>query len=294
MGTGGQVCCVLGGDQREIVVVHEWLARGWLVYICGLPPIIRGGAKAIHIKREQIVDILPRVSICLLPVLGLKATGCLHHLPDMQPIPWCNDWLSVLPSGANVFIGSATGSMRSLATANGVALHELLLRDDFSIYNAIPTAEGAIASALQRARRTLHGSSALVLGFGRCGSVLAEKLQAMRARVTVAARNATQRAHAKSIGCDAIHTNQIANHICRFDFVFNTVPAKLLDAETLIRCRPDVVITDIASLPGGVDRAKAEELGLSVALELGLPGRVAPESAGWAIIDTVDTVLTEE
>ncbi len=51
---------------------------------------------------------------------------------------------------------------------------------------------------------------------------------------------------------------------------------------------------DLASKPGGVDFGAAEDLGIQTIWALGLPGKVAPESAGAAILDTVFQILTEQ
>ena len=53
------------------------------------------------------------------------------------------------------------------------------------------------------------------------------------------------------------------------------------------------LIIDLASLPGGIDFAAAEELGLHAEHALALPGRCAPQTAGALIAQTVLTILEE-
>lgn len=48
----------------------------------------------------------------------------------------------------------------------------------------------------------------------------------------------------------------------------------------LERVSKDAVIIDIASIPGGTDFEYAELLGIKAQLAPGLPGMVAPKSAG--------------
>ncbi|HAH95888.1 MAG TPA: dipicolinic acid synthetase subunit A, partial [Firmicutes bacterium] len=48
----------------------------------------------------------------------------------------------------------------------------------------------------------------------------------------------------------------------------------------LVRTDPGVLIIDISSAPGGVDFLAAGRLGRKALLAPGLPGKVAPETAG--------------
>ena len=59
------------------------------------------------------------------------------------------------------------------------------------------------------------------------------------------------------------------------------------------RIRKDCLVIDLASKPGGVDFKAASELGVKVVWALGLPGKVAPISAGRIIADTVMNILSE-
>ena len=50
---------------------------------------------------------------------------------------------------------------------------DYLRREELCLANAVPTAEGAIRIAMEETARTLHGASALVVGYGRIGMALA-------------------------------------------------------------------------------------------------------------------------
>lgn len=76
-------------------------------------------------------------------------------------------------------------------------------------------------------------------------------------------------------------------------FIFNTVPALVVTREVINACPDDLVIVDIASEPGGVDRAYAERRGLIWCWPLGIPGRVSPRTAGRILHDMVHTLLAE-
>jgi len=166
-------------------------------------------------------------------------------------------------------------------------------REELLIRNAVPTAEGAIAIAMEEMKTTLHGSRALVLGYGRIGFCLAERLKHLGADTTVAARSLKSRALAVNSGLNAVGFDNFEASLSGCDVVFNTIPQKILDADALSALRTGTAIIDLASLPGGVDDYAASALGIRVIHALALPGKVAPITAGGIIADTVISILRE-
>ena len=57
--------------------------------------------------------------------------------------------------------------------------------------------------------------------------------------------------------------------------------------------KKDTVIIDLASNPGGVDRAAAKEKRLKLIWALSLPGKVAPYTSAQFIKETIYHVLKE-
>ena len=95
------------------------------------------------------------------------------------------------------------------------------------------------------------------------------------------------------MGLEGELLDQPAGWQCNYDLVVNTIPARVLGREELAALRPDCLILDLASKPGGVDLAAAGELGLTVIWALSLPGKVAPVSAGRAIQQAIYHLLHE-
>ena len=157
----------------------------------------------------------------------------------------------------------------------------------------MPTAEGAIQLAMEELPITLHGARVLVIGYGRLGRVLADRLAGLKARVSVAARRYADLAWAENCGYGVEHTGQLEGWLCGYDLVVNTIPAPVLTRRELEDLKPDCLILDLASKPGGVDLRAAGELGLTVIWALSLPGKVAPVTAGAAIKSTIYNMLQE-
>ncbi len=192
-----------------------------------------------------------------------------------------------------LFAGSFPERLAAAAEKAGcrpVALNDM---DEMAILNSVPTAEGALLIALERTTVTLHSSKALVLGYGRTGQTMARTLLALRARVTVIARRPAARARARADGCEALPLEELAGALTDARFVFNTIPALVLTADALERARPDVIIIDLASAPGGTDFEAARRLGLTAVLAPGLPGRVAPETAGGHLAEVVTRIALQ-
>ena len=173
----------------------------------------------------------------------------------------------------------------------GISSTDLFSREDVAINNAIPTAEGAIMTAIQESDRVLFRSKILVIGYGRCGKILSNMLKGIGADVSITYRKKSDEAYISAYGCSPVDIRYFERHLSEYDFIFNTAPALILNKENLKRIRKDTVIIDIAQAPGGIDYSYARKLNLKALYCPGLPGRVAPYTAAEilksAIIDIV-------
>jgi len=161
------------------------------------------------------------------------------------------------------------------------------------ITNAVPTAAGAIELAMSETPFTLHGSRCLVTGYGRIGKILSRMLCAIGARVSVEARKFSDLAMIAANGYDAIELNSLPDRVADFDIVFNTIPYMIFNREILGKLKPNALLIDLASRPGGVDFDAAAQMGIKVIWALSLPGKVAPVSAGTIIKETITNVIAE-
>lgn len=203
------------------------------------------------------------------------------------------DLLAVLWPG-QVLCGGALAPETSLgAVRAGLAVYDLMRRRDFTVSNAAVTAEGAAQLLMHSSPKCLWGSHVLVTGWGRIASILAPKLKALGAYVTVAARKTGDRAMAEAQGMGSCRFEELPLILEDVDFVVNTVPAPVLDAGMLALLKPDTVLLELASAPGGFDRAAAAMRGLKAVHAPGLPGTVSPYTAAELIRDTIYTIIRE-
>ena len=179
-------------------------------------------------------------------------------------------------------------------TRRGLRWADYYAREECMVANAVPTAEGAVQVAMEELPITLHSARVLILGFGRVGKLTAHRMGALGAKVTVSAQSYEDLAWAAAYGYETDRLEDLAWELGGFDLVVNTIPAPVLDERRLRWVDPGAFLLDLASAPGGIDRAAAQRRNLQVLQAPGLPGRVAPVTAAAAIRDAVYHILWEQ
>ncbi len=161
--------------------------------------------------------------------------------------------------------------------------------DSFALLNAVPTAEGAIALAINETDFTLWKSKVLVVGYGRVGKIVADRLKALGADVTVSARKTRDFATLLALGFKYINTETLCDIYLDFDIIFNTVDAEILNDSALQNCPADLII-DLSS-KGGFNLNFAKALGIKAYKPGGIPGICAPKTAGKILAQTVRELI---
>ncbi len=271
---------LIGGDKRMIRCAGALKRDGHSVCCCGFDKYPGNDMEQCPADRAAA-----ECDMLILPVPCSRDGRTVFAPFSSQEIP-AGPVIAAASAGKPVFCG-----MKDRLPLFGRCVYDYSEREEFAVENAVATAEGAIALAIDGSEITICSSRCLVAGYGRIGRVLSKRLQSMGADVTVSARKLSSQAYIRSEGMRAVGSPADAGQC---DFVFNTVPALIFDRETLKRTAAGSLLTDLASMPGGVDRAAAEELGIKVIHALSLPGRTAPGSAGIIIKNAVYNIIREE
>ena len=161
--------------------------------------------------------------------------------------------------------------------------------DSYALLNAVPTAEGAIKLAIENTDHTLWKSKALVIGYGRVGKILADRLKNLGVITTVSARNPKDFALLDALGFNYINTESLQRDFLDYDIIFNTVDFEVLNDNALKNC-PCNLIIDLSS-KGGFDLNYAKTLGINAIKPPGLPGKIAPRTAGEILAKTVTELI---
>lgn len=268
---------VAGGDDRETEVIKEFAAQGARVTVVARPERDRLAGVA---ATAGLAEAVTGQAVLCLPISGVAADGSIRCKFEPQIVVEASALARMEPEG--LVVGGPIKSRALVERLKELGLRHLDLADDdeLAVLNAVPTAEGAIQLAMAHLPVTIHGSKFAVLGLGRTGLTLARTLRALGAEVWGVARNGVQLARAKELTVHPTPWEGLGAMLGCLTGVFNTVPALVLDRRLLAACARECLIIDLASAPGGVDFAAAEELGIRAELALGLPGKVAPITAG--------------
>lgn len=188
--------------------------------------------------------------------------------------------LSVLPKETVIY----GGNLR-LPSAEDFRVVDFLKDEFYLAENAAITADCALQVAAPHLSCTFSNLPVLVIGWGRIGKCLGNRLKAMGANVTISARKVTDLAMLGALGYRFLHTHYLGETLPQYRLVFNTVPECVLD-EGLSAFLKNCVKIDLASEKG--------IHGNDVVWARGLPGIHAPETSGRLIAKTFLRLVKEE
>lgn len=278
---------VIGGDARQLRLAELLRMDGNRVNIAAFEKEPEYRNKCMDFQSAV------KTSDCvLLPAPSFGADGCIVTQCSDERIS-SNTLLECLEPGMLVVGGKLGADFESKAAIAGCRTSDILSREDFSIANAVPTAEGAIQIAMEQLPVTIAGSKCLVVGAGRIGKQLAMRLKLLGADVTVTVRKAADAAYCESFGVRAEETSRLRYLVQGSDIIFNTVPETVFDAQVIGRIDASCPCVDLASLPGGFDESAAEKAGVKLIRALSLPGKVAPITSARNLKKVIGRILAE-
>lgn len=281
-----QKIALLGGDQRQEFLSRELSRKGFSVV---------GFGNSVAPAGQNLAAALEGASAVILPVPASRDGVHLSKGEQEAPeLPFA-EVLDRLPAGTLLLGGALLPEWNSAAKARGILCADYYLSETVQLRNALPTAEGAIMLAMRELPVTLSGAQTAVVGYGRIGSLLAEKLIALGAKVGVLARSPEALVKAELHGAEVYRLGKGVPPFFRGARVlFNTVPERILEPYFLQTLPQNCILIELASAPGGFDPDFANAAGLRIIPAQGLPGRFYPETAGKILADAVCAILSRE
>lgn len=275
---------LLGGDARTAYMLPYFLEKGYRVICYGTKSLSEENENVI-VHANTLNEAVGRSHVLVGGIPFVKGDKLFFEQEkqdtDLEELYKC------MRKGQRIFGGVIPKEFTDACTEREISCYDFMKDEPLAVFNAVATAEGAILEALKNKNTNIHGSKTLVLGYGRCGRVLAEKLKGLGAKVTVCSRCEVELAAAESFGFHTLPLNDLKENIQRYEYIFNTIPAVLLHRDMLKRMRRDALLIDIASGEGGVDYVSAEQLGINSLHALGLPGKYAPKISAKGLVDFV-------
>ena len=250
---------LIGGDRRMLYAKDALERRGHTVKTLGL---LAGDGEDISGAGAVILPVpLTRDQVNI----NCALTG--KKIP-LEALPGLTD-------GARVFGGG------KLALKNYT---DYLSLDSYALKNAVLTAEGAICHMLGNTAFSLWKSNVLVIGYGRVGKILADRLSGFKPNLYVSARSEKDFAALEALSVKHICTSAIDKCDTRFDVVFNTVDIKHNDS--VAAALSGSLYIDLSSR-GELPHDAAENHGIKYERLPGIPAKTAPVTAGVIIAETV-------
>lgn len=96
------------------------------------------------------------------------------------------------------------------------------------------------------------------------------------------------------MGFQPFYTKDLYPEVGNIDLLFNTIPTMIVTAQVITNIPHRALIIDLASKPGGTDFRFAEKRGIKAMLAPGLPGIVAPKTAGRIMANTLSQLIEED
>ena len=268
---------IIGGDKRQEYVYQTLTADG---YDCALE----------NAYIENITDNITSYRYIILPVPASKNGKYIYSNNENFLLSFdslCNN----LTDKQIVFGGIIGRKLADLLDEKRIVYHDFGNNDDFLIYNAFLTAQGALRLLLESTEKSLSGKKALITGFGRIGKALAQLLNNLNLSVTVCARNENQLNLAECMGFNSLKLSELNFILTDTDYIFNTIPETVFKIDHIAKIRKDTIYFELASAPFGADKNMLNEYNVKYVNGEALPGRFTPESAGVKIAKTIENLI---
>lgn len=275
---------VIGGDRRTARMVKIFSQKGLQVICYGT---VSEEFSEQYTYADSLKDAIEKtpVIVCGIPFLKKEAICSKQTLPDLN----LSNLKRNLRKSHKLFAGIIPEDFRQHCLERNIGCYDFFKEEPIAQFHAVATAEGAILEAMLHKDTMLHQSNVLVLGYGRCGQILAHKLAGLSAKVTVCDRSADKLSMADALGYTPLPLSKLKQVIPDYDHLFNTIPACILTEDCLKQLRNDACIIDIASDRKGADYEAAQKRNLPLYFCPGLPGKYFPEGCAKKLAEFVLT-----
>lgn len=285
----GQIA-IIGGDERTIALMKRLVElKRRKIFAVGFNNVENLPDEIQTVAIEEIP--VQTIDYIILPVQGMNDEKQVYAKLENKWIQLQDGFFNQLNKTTKILTGIATKALNEIKRDFSLEVIPILTRDDLAIRNSIPTAEGALLIALQNTTYTIHNSKVLITGYGRIGQTIARVFDALRAKVYIYTKEKSDAARAESNGLQSLSNEEFKWQISSMNIVLNTVPDLIIDDDLLKRMNKQTLIIELSSYPGGVDVDNAINRGFEAIVAGGLPGKVAPVTAGTALAEVISEYI---
>lgn len=214
----------------------------------------------------------------VLPLRGISD----NQIIDGTTINFTDNYFK-LAKEKSIYTGLITDVLEKKCQENKIRLVSYLT-EDIAIKNNYLTIEGIVEKIATNSDKGIYGSNVLIIGYGKLGTICAKILQAFKANISITCRDKKDFLQAKLNDYQVYSHEKLINIINNFDFIINTVPYPIITHNIIEKItNKEMLIIDVSSRPYGMDHDYARACSLNTLLLPGIPGKVAPKSAGELI-----------
>lgn len=276
---------ILGGDLRNINLV-TLLAKDFdIVYTYGLEKAENLQKNEKVVSCRNLEELINNTDVLIAPIPFSKNDIDLH-MPFSDSKITIEEIIDKMKA-KKIISGSIKQEIVKKAEDNHIEIIDIMKNESLAILNTIATAEGTIEIIISNTNKILQEEKILVLGFGRVGKILTNKLKMLNCNVTCATIDKEELSWIRAYGYIPKDLHRLKEEYTNFDVIVNTIPSLILDKEKINFLKQDVLLIDLASAPGGVDKEYIKEKNIKFIHALALPGKVAPYTSAEFIKEAI-------
>lgn len=283
---------VLGGDLRYLEIINN-LSSKFNVDLVGYKNIfINDSSKNIELDN---IDI-SKYDVILFPINGVMEKNLINCKFNNNPVKLPNDLLVNTKDNVLIFSGINTPCLDNMLNLANRKCHFLMNDENVIKENSVPTVEGIIADIIINTEKTITDSSVLVFGYGNIGRLLVDYLKKLGADVTVSILLDEDKRvlDNKNINNFFSYDREcLIDSIGHSDIIINTVPKTIINDSDIKYLNRDVYFLDISSHPHGINQEILDDFFIKNKLYLGIPGKVAPKTAGKILTKKINKIMED-
>ena len=270
---------VVGGDLRNVELVKLLKEDGKEVFSYGMN------------EKESFEKIPRNIDIVVGPIPFSRDGKTINSTFSENKI-LIEDFLEKIKEKI-LIAGNISSDVIKKVEKYNIKVIDIMKSEKLAVLNTIATAEGTIELMIANTDEIIFDSNVLILGFGRVAKTLANRLKGLVKSITCASRENDELAWIEVYGYekldlkDFVKCQESKKCLENYNVIINTIPSMILDAEKLQYVNKEVLLIDLASNPGGIDKEETKKQGLKLIHALGLPGKVAPKSSAKFIKDII-------
>ena len=190
-------------------------------------------------------------------------------------------FFSQLNKNTLIFSGVENKYLKFISRHNNLFYKPIMNSNYISILNSVPTAEGIIFYLIKNLNQTISKSNILIIGYGRCGKTLADKLKKLDANVFINTLKKSDYAIALTHKFKLVYDLNFDFMQKKIDAIINTAPTKTISDQILKAMPKNILLFDITNY--GFDLNLAKEKNILSDRIFSIPSKFAPKTSGEII-----------